>query len=338
LPTRLVVPHGCVSRFEPALPGTFPGLRDSDRLIEIGLLNNMPDTALLETERQFQNLLASRGRNSAVRLRLFALEEISRSERARRHLAAEYGTLDDLKRSHLDALVITGAEPRANRIQDEIYWQALVEVLDWAGRNTLSTFISCLAAQAAVLHFDGIVRRPLARKCFGLFDHEICADHPLVEGLDMPWRVAHSRWNELPEGALRAASYVILSASKAAGPNLFVRRQGESLFVLAQGHPEYGLDALPNEYRRDVRRFLSGERDDYPSIPCGCFDAEAEDALNRFRERVHRGKTVALMAEFPSIVSCEAAGGHRARSAGRIFDNWVLLVAVSKQRARIGFA
>ena len=338
MPTRLVVPQGCAPRFASALPGPFPGLWDPDPPIEIGLLNNMPDTALLETERQFRNLLTSGGRNSAVRLRPFALEEISRSERARRHLAARYGTLDDLKQSRLDALVITGAEPLTNRIQDEIYWRALVEVLDWAERNTLSTFISCLAAQAAVFHFDGIVRRPLARKCSGLFGHEICADHPLMAGLEMPWRVAHSRWNELPEDALRAAGYGILSASSMVGPNLFIRRQGESLFVLAQGHPEYGSDALPNEYRRDVRRFLSGERDDYPSIPCGCFGAEAEDAFNRFRERAYRRRTIALMAEFPSVVSCETESGRRALSVSRMFDNWVRFVTAAKPSRRIGFA
>ncbi len=351
-----MIPPGCVLGFAPALFGPFAGLGDSagdwDLPIEIGLLNNMPDAALLETERQFRALLTGGGRNSAVRLHPFALEEIPRSERARRHLAAGYGTLDDLKQSRLDALVITGAEPLTNRIEDEIHWHSLVEILDWAERNTVSTFVSCLAAQAAVLHFDGIARRPLARKCSGFFDHEICAGHPLMAGIGLPWRVAHSRWNALPEDALGAAGYGILSASRAVGSNLFIR-QGHSLFVLAQGHPEYGPEALPKEYRRDVRRFLSGERDDYPSIPCGCFSAEAEDALNRFRERARRQRTVALMAEFPSVSlcktdgcktdgcktdGCETNGGRRAPSARRLFDNWVRFVTAAKPRGRLGSA
>src|SRR2546422_8537495 len=39
------------------------------------------------------------------------------------------------------------------------------------------------------------------------------------------------------------------------------------------------------EYRRDIGRFLKGERETYPAMPQGYFDAKATDCLAAFRER-----------------------------------------------------
>ena len=65
----------------------------------------------------------------------------------------------------MDALIITGAEPRAEAICDEEpYWPALTRLIDWAEIGTISTLFSCLAAHAAVLHLDGIKRRPLPQE------------------------------------------------------------------------------------------------------------------------------------------------------------------------------
>lgn len=318
-----------VRLFVPSLSGPYASPAENGRPVTIGLLNNMPDAALVETERQFENLLTRGGRDRGVEVRPFALEGLPRSERARRYLAEHYGSLDDLKICRLDALVITGTEPRAARFPDEPYWNALTEVFDWAEAHTLSTFVSCLAAHAAVLHFEGIERRPLRLKCCGIFDHEVAAEHPLMRGVGAPWQVAHSRWNELVEARLRAAGYAILSRSEEAGVNLFVR-PGRSLFVMAQGHPEYGPDALPREYRRDVRRFLSREREDYPAIPRFCFDAAVEASLDRFRERAQALRSVALMEEFPALAPRGPDRRGRALAASRLFENWVGLVRAER--------
>ena len=44
------------------------------------------------------------------------------------------------------------------------------KLVDWAKDHTASTIWSCLAAHAAVLHSDGIERRALEHKLFGVFD------------------------------------------------------------------------------------------------------------------------------------------------------------------------
>jgi len=43
------------------------------------------------------------------------------------------------------------------------------ELIDWAEGGTISTLFSCLAAHAAVLQLDNIVRRPLPKKLSGVF-------------------------------------------------------------------------------------------------------------------------------------------------------------------------
>lgn len=257
-----------------ALP---PSLRGGARAkavaLDVGLVNNMPDSALKATERQFGELLdaAAAGLGLRVRLHLFTLPEIARSPRAREHCEGRYGGLDELCASGLDALIVTGAEPRTARLCEEPYWDSLAALFDWAARNTVSTLLSCLAAHAAVLHFDGIERRRLATKRLGVFAHAATGSHPLTAGADLPWRVAHSRWNEIPESALAGAGYSVLTRSAEAGPDLFIKQRG-SLFVHCQGHPEYAPDALLREYQRDIRRFLTGEQDSEPVLPRGYFN------------------------------------------------------------------
>src|SRR5882757_5653905 len=116
------------------------------RFLELGLVNNMPDAALESTERQFLELLREATGDIPVRLRLFALPDVPRSDAGRQHLRGGYGSIDDLCSSRLDGLIVTGTEPRAPSLADEPYWGSLIQVLDWAQENTASSVWSCLAA------------------------------------------------------------------------------------------------------------------------------------------------------------------------------------------------
>ena len=111
--------------------------------------------------------------------------------------------------------------------------RSLTRVVDWAGENTVST-ISCLAAHAAVLHLDGIARRPLPKKLFGVFEEEIAEEHKLTAGLSEV-TAPHSRWNELRERDLAAKGYSVLTRSDEAGVGLFAK-DNNSLFLFVQGH------------------------------------------------------------------------------------------------------
>src|SRR5208337_3814777 len=95
----------------------------------------------------------------------------------------------------LDALIVTGAQPRATRLNEEPYWEELIELIEWAKENTASTILSCLAAHAGVLHLDGVERRPLPEKCSGVFAFQAHRDHPLAGEQGRARLVPHSRYN-----------------------------------------------------------------------------------------------------------------------------------------------
>src|SRR5271165_359673 len=126
--------------------------------LEIGLVNNMPDTALEATETQFSNLLAKAAGAIDVRLRLYSLPEIVRGEAAKRRIADHYCDLKELWDSDLDALIVAGTEPRHPDLRQEVYWSNLTAIIEWARTRTLSSIWSCLAAHAAVLYLDAIAR------------------------------------------------------------------------------------------------------------------------------------------------------------------------------------
>ncbi len=66
----------------------------------------------------------------------------------------------------------------------------------------------------------------------------------------------------------RRKGYLTLTRAPGAGVDMFVK-EWLALQVFLQGHPEYDADTLAREYRRDVGRFLAGERADAPAPPAG---------------------------------------------------------------------
>jgi homoserine O-succinyltransferase/O-acetyltransferase len=216
------------------------------KTLAIGLVNNMPDAALKTTERQFRELLERAAAGVPFVLRMFSFPELPRSADGRRYIAEHHEPIENLWASDLDGLIVTGAAPVASRVEDEPCWPSLTCLVEWAERHTRSAIWSCLAAQAAVRHIDGIERCPLGVKLSGVFDCGWLADHPLLALMPPHWTTPHSRCNELPESELRARGYCILSRSRTAGADTFIKRCG-SLFIFLQGHPEYDAGALGRE-------------------------------------------------------------------------------------------
>jgi homoserine O-succinyltransferase len=239
--------------------------------------------------------------------------------------------LTDLWTDALDGLIVTGTEPRADELADEPYWNSLRRLIDWSAGHTISTVWSCLAAHAAVLHLDGIRRQRRPQKLLGVFVCERRGDHRLATGSGTAWSVPHSRYNDLPLGALEASGYNILSGSAQVGADMFTRDRG-SLDVFFQGHLEYQPDTLLREYRRDVARYLAGEREDYPEMPHGYFDSAATAGFEDFRRRGLGDRTASLMASFPALdVGLRLRYVWR-RPAVRIYANWLEYLAERKGR------
>jgi len=296
-----------------------PGFDDDG--LDIALMNNMPDAALDATERQFRGLLATVSDGRPIRLTLYTLPEVRRTDFGRQKVS-RYANIDDLWTRDHDGLIVTGTEPVAVDLKEEPYWQSLTRVFDWAERHTFSTILSCLAAHAGTLHMDGIERRPIGQKRFGVFECVRVSDHPLLAATPAHIRMPHSRWNEIPEEALNACGYRILTRSNEAGVDAFVKERG-SLFVFLQGHPEYEAITLLLEYRRDIGRYLRGERDTYPGMPEGYFDDATVDGLAALQRRALVDRREELLSDFPIAEAAEKVTNTWRGAGEALYRNWL---------------
>jgi homoserine O-succinyltransferase len=297
------------------------------RTLVVGLVNNMPDTALEATEAQFSRLLSAACESLTVRLRFYFLPEVPRGAAGQAHISGDrYWPIETLQADPPDALIVTGTEPVAPLLSDEPYWGRFRELLEWAQANTTSSIWSCLAAHAAVEILDGIRRRRLPHKRCGVFAHTADASQSLLQGVAVPLHTPHSRWNELPVGALRDQGYTIVSASPESGADMFTKHSG-SLLVFFQGHPEYEATTLLREYRRDVGRYLRGQQDHYPTLPEGYFSPEARDCLRAFETRARAARDGELLNEFPTNALAETLKNTWSDAAIGIYRNWLNLLA-----------
>jgi homoserine O-succinyltransferase/O-acetyltransferase len=308
-----------------------------EECVTLALVNNMPDPALEDTELQFFELLDTASGDIPVIVKLYSLAGVPRTDRGRRHLDSFYYNFDDIGHSRLDGIIITGTEPHQPDLRDEPYWSALTQLFDWAEQNTVSAVLSCLAAHASVLHGDGIPRHRLPDKQFGVFESARGCGHTLTSGGGDRFRFPHSRWNEVREDELVASGYSILTSSKEAGVDLFVKKRRKSLFVHFQGHPEYGALTLLKEYRRDIRRFLARERETYPTAPAGYFDTFATQLLDSFREHAISHRHEDIIEHFPEAAAVKGLDNSWNASATCIYSNWLHYV-ISRKAETVAFA
>jgi homoserine O-succinyltransferase len=301
-------------------PGANEFEHSGDTELTIALINNMPDSALKATERQFMRLVQNAAGKQRVRFHYFALPSVARSKQAKDHIDKDYTAIAELDRLQIDGLIVTGAEPIAPTLPEERYWREFTELIDWARTNTRSTIWSCLAAHAAVLHLDGIERRRLPQKCSGVYECAKAHGDWLTGDLPRSIKVSHSRLNEVREEDLLSRGYRILTHSTEAGVDIFTR-DFDSRFIFFQGHPEYDALSLQREYMRDIARYLAGERETYPAIPASYFDATTEDILVNFERRARSERKAELAAELPGLTLRPSvpAGG----AATTMFKSWL---------------
>jgi homoserine O-succinyltransferase/O-acetyltransferase len=311
-------------------PATVGKRASATECVRIAFINNMPDAALEDTEMQFFELLDAAAGAIPVRLRLHSLAGVPRSERGEQHVGNFYFSTNDLLSNRFDGVIMTGTEPQQSNLRQEPYWSALANALDWAESNTSSTILSCLAAHASVLHSDGINRYPLRDKQFGVFEFTQSSNHEFTNNTGKQGRFPHSRWNEVRADELAASGYHVLTQSVAGGVDSFVKKKKQSLFLHFQGHPEYGAQTLLKEYRRDIKRFLRRERETYPSMPKGYFDASAADLLTNFQNSVIPERREESMECFPETALVGGLRNTWHYNAIRIYRNWLQYVVTKK--------
>ncbi len=318
-------PAGALERRTPVVRRRVAFASDRRRL-RVGLVNNMPDAALAVTERQFRVLVEAAAPERVVELHLFHIPGVSRGSSAQARLRTRYRPVAVVDRADLDALIVTGAESRAADLRAEPFWPGFQRLVDWTETATLPTLWSCLAAHAAVLHLDGVVRRPLARKCSGLFS---CAPvararaEPLLAGLEDGWVAPHSRGNDLDGAELAARGYDVLTQSAEAGVDSFVRRCGAAPSLFLQGHLEYDATSLMLEFKRDLRRYVESLRPDPPALPRDVFGSETAYRLEALVEAARRDRRPELMSRWPPASEIALAANAWRAPAARLVRNWL---------------
>ena len=297
------------------------------RELHIGFLNMMPDAALQATERQFIRLVGGCNRIAQFYVYPFSLEGLKRSAETKAYIEHYYSRFERLKESGLDALIITGANVASPNLEDESFWDPLMQVVDWARGNVASTLCSCLATHAVLKRFFGIDRVPLPEKRWGVFDHRIAyPGHPLLRGINTRFDVPHSRYNDISRQQFEQAGLKVLVESAEGGVHMAVSPD-HFRAIFFQGHPEYDINSLFKEYKREVHRYLGGERAEPPPFPRHYLPKSGRAAARHFLERAEAalrdGRPIPEFIEPEVAPLLDNTWGDTGRS---IISNWLGLV------------
>lgn len=309
------------------------------REMHIGLLNMMPDAALEATERQFFRLVGAANPIVQFHIHPFTIAGLPRGPEALAHIERYYETFEQITRDGLDGLIVSGANVSHPRLQQEAFWQPLTEVFDWARKHVTSTLCSCLATHALIQYGYGIERTHLGFKRWGVYSHHVVEQrHPLVATINTRFDVPHSRFNEIFREDMERAGLRVLVESGEAGVHLAVSPDLLRV-VFFQGHPEYDTISLLKEYKREVGRYFSGARDEYPPFPEHYFSLEICDLLNEYGQHLRGARRDGQAApEFPEAEVLRHLDNTWRDTAKALFNNWLgLIYQVTDQDRRRPF-
>lgn len=304
-------------------------LQQDIRELHIGLLNIMPDGALRATERQFLRLIGNCNRIAQFYVHIFTVPGVPRSAAMQAYIDQHYERAEDVMRTGLDALIVTGTNPLHDDFGDEPFWPHTRAVFEWADEQVSSVLCSCLASHAAFQYFYGIRREKLPEKLFGVYEHRVLArKHPLLANINTRFDMPHSRRNDVSQAALAASGVPVLVASEQAGAALCSSADGFKRIYL-QGHPEYDEMSLLKEYHRDLSAYFRGERPDLPNPPANYFSPRGREILDTFLHDANND-----MRDFPMEALCGEIDITWRDTAKAIFANWLGLVYQLTHRDR----
>ena len=220
--------------------------------LRIALLNIMPMKET--TEADFIRLLATSDRE--IELTLLKLDTHTPKHASPEHMERYYTAFSQVRESHFDGLIITGAPIEKIEYEEVTYWSELCTIFNWAKEHVTSTLYICWAAQAGLYQKFGIQKHLLPKKMFGIFPHSIAKPKlPLFNGFDSTIYVPHSRHTELWREEIVAEERIeLLSESEISGVYIMQEKGTRNFFIT--GHSEYALYTLDGEYKRDVSKGL----------------------------------------------------------------------------------
>ncbi len=216
--------------------------------LKVALVNLMPQKST--AERQFARMLAFSP--FAVDLTLLLPSGYKPKTTGHDHLRRFYQRWEDVAHHRFDGLIVTGAPVELLPFGAVTYWRSLTRLFDWADDHVGQSLYVCWAAQAALFHRHGILKRPLRQKAFGLYPQSLGnGGHWLVRGMGDRMTTPVSRHTTVDQQAIdRVGDLVTLAGSPETGPCLLSDDQRSSAYMF--NHLEYEADTLWQEFRRDA--------------------------------------------------------------------------------------
>ncbi|WMM24949.1 homoserine O-succinyltransferase [Tissierella sp. MB52-C2] len=243
---------------------------DSQDSLKVLVLNLMPNK--LDTEYQLLRLLG----NSFVDIQVDFLYVRSHKPKNTNlnYLERAYKTLEQIKNTNYDGMIMTGAPLEFVDFDDISYWNELKLIMDYSNKYVKSTIYLCWAAVAGLYYNYKIPKHIIDKKVVGIFSHEIIGRNSLLfKGLEQEIISPHSRYFEIREEDIRDIRELeVLSKSNDVGIYILAEREGKAIYIT--GHPEYNTDTLENEYKRDRNKGLAPDlprnyfpNDDFSLVP-----------------------------------------------------------------------
>ena len=240
------------------------------RPLKIAILNLMP--IKIQAENQLLRYLSNTP--IQVEITLIQTKTYTSQNTPIEHLEKFYNYFEEVKDKKFDGLIITGAPVETMEFEDVSYWNELKEIMEWSKVNVFSTLHICWGAQAALYYHYNINKKPLEKKIFGVFSHEVNKiNEDLTRGLDDIFYAPQSRHTTtLKKDINKVKELEILAESEEAGVFIIATKDKRQIFIT--GHLEYDRDTLKNEYLRDYNKGIKIEipknyfpKDDVKEIP-----------------------------------------------------------------------
>jgi len=254
-------------------------IRQDIRLLQIGLLNLMPDK--IRTEIQMARLLGATPLQ--IELTLVRVGGHKPKNTPEEHLLAFYNTWEEIRDRKFDGFIITGAPIELLDYEEVVYWEEMEQILDWTVTNVHSGLNVCWGGMAAIHHFHGVPKYALEEKAFGVYrHHNLKPSSPYLSGFSDDFQIPVSRWTEIRETDIDPATGLeILMKSDETGVCLIHEACCNRLYIF--NHIEYDSSSLAEEYRRDVSQGKPIH------IPHNYFPADdpKREPLNRWRSHAH---------------------------------------------------
>jgi homoserine O-succinyltransferase len=199
------------------------------------------------------------------------------------HIISFYRAWEDVRFERFDGFIVTGAPVETMPFEEVTYWDELRRLFDWTQTHVHGSFNICWGAQAAVHHFYGMPKYPLAEKAFGVYRHRNLAPaSPYLRGFSDDFQIPVSRWTEVRREDIPADSGMnVLMESDEAGLCLLDDPAHRSLHMF--NHIEYDSSSLSEEYFRDIAADIpiATPRNYFPK------DDPARQPENRWRSHAH---------------------------------------------------